>query len=414
MSYQLVAAKARSKGLDAVWSDVDITAMTIGALFFNYHNVWLTLSHSASAQPLYLELSRVRDQVASQYHMYTVPQWLTAIEDASLPTVSALPQFGLRKVRTTDVWRAGYDVKPFSRTRHDDAELPHGDKNDLLISREDVDFQVYHRFALVSVNGYFHRTGGSPRGLQVVDGGRSGRIANNNQLSLHSFNGVGKLDLIPITPNMIYKVVDDEPLANHAYLELPYDTEEKVVLLVIGGYLHVMDEAYTRISGRGLRINLNRIPLVERYLESLDYIDLSSLPLTRDEDNPKHVSIPELHSDPVIKAYLSLSQSFVVVVDAKNFYVRRHSVPNAQLPGRYEAPLGTESFPLFGAYGRLYDYVGFNDWGVRILACQENQRRRYMFRTTNWRGNATLDDSLETYRPWEWAHAYLLEMGRSL
>ena len=414
MSYQLVAAKARSKGLDAVWSDVDITAMTIGSLFLNYHNVWLTLSHPAVDHPLYLDLSRVRSDIASRYHLLTVPQWLEFIGDASLPTSVALPQFGLRKVRYTDAWRAGYDIKPIDRTRNDDAQIPHGDKNDLLISREDVDFQTYHRFAMVTVNGFFHRTGGSPTGLQVIEGGRSGRIANDNQVGIHSFNKVGRLEFIPITPSMIYKLVDTDKLSNSAYLELPYDVEDKVVLLVIGGYLHVMDEAYTRISDRALRVNFNRIPLAERYLESLDYIDLSSLPLTRNPENPKHVSVDELHSDAVIRAYLCLSQSFVVVVNAKDFYVRRHVVPNAQLPGRYETTLDVENLPMFGAYGRAYDYVGFNDWGVRILACSDNLRRRYMFRTTNWRGSATIDNSLETYRPWDWAHAHLLEMGRSL
>ncbi len=106
MSYQLVAAKARSKGLDAIWSDVDITQMTIGALFLNYHNVWLTLSHSAVEQPLYLELNRVRGDIASRYHLLTVPQWLEAIGEASLPTSVALPEFTLRKVRYTDAWRA--------------------------------------------------------------------------------------------------------------------------------------------------------------------------------------------------------------------------------------------------------------------------------------------------------------------
>lgn len=414
MSYQLVAAKARSRGLDAIWSDLDISQMTIGALFLNYHNLWLTLSHSAVEQPLYLELNRVRDEIASRYHLLTVPQWLEVIGDASLPTSVALPEFTLRKVRYTDAWRAGYDIQPFDRTRHEEAQIPHGDKNDLLISRDDVDFQTYHRFAMVTVNGFFHRTGGSPAGLQVIDGGRSGRIANNNQVGLHSFNKVGRLEFIPITPDMVYKLVESDKLSNHAYLELPYEVEDKVVLLVLGGYLHVLDDVYTRISARSIRVNFQRIPLPERYFESLDNIDLSSLPLTRDENNPKHVSVEELYSDPVIKAYLCLSQSFLVVLNAKNFYVRRHIVPNAHLPGRYETTLDSESLPLVGAYGRVYDYAAFNDWGVKILACTENQRRRYMFRTTNWRGQVSIDDSLETYRPWEWAQAHLLEMGRSM
>lgn len=412
MSYQLVAAKARSKGLDATWSDVDITSVKIGALFSTYSNVWLTLSHSALEDDVYLELNAVLDLVAATYHGLTVPQWLQAIGNDSLPTSTSMPNLTLRRVRYNDVWRAGYDVKPIDRFRHDDATIPFGEKNDLLLSKPGVDFNVNYRYALVSVNGFFHRTGASPTGLQVVDGGRTGRIANDNQIGMHSFQGVGTLDFIPITPSMIYKTADTSKLADRAYIELPYDTEDKTVLLVLGGYLHVLDEAYTKIGPRSLRINFNKIALVERYFDSRKTIDLSSLPLTRDPENPDHVSVPELLSDATLTAYMCLPQSFIVVVNAKDFFVRRHPVTNSQIPGRYEVVKGTERLPLFGPWGKVCDYAIFPDWGVNVLACAENIRPTYQFRTTNWRSQPTIDASLNTFRPWSWAQAHLLEMGR--
>ena len=412
MSYQLVAAKARSKGLDATWSDVDISSVKIGDLFSTYSNVWLTLSNTALPKNVYLDLSTVRGQVATTYWNITVPQWLQAIGGASLPTVTVLPELKLRQVRYSDAWRAGYSIKPIDRFRNDDAEIPYGEKNDLLLSKEGVDFNVNYRYALVSVNGFFHRTGASPSGLQVVDGGRTGRIANDNQVGMHSFLGVGTLDFIPITPTMIYKTADTSKFSDRVYVELPYDMEDKTILLVLGGYLHVLDEVYTRIGPRSLRINFNKIAFAERYFDSLKTIDLSSLPLTRDSDNPDHVSVSELYSDETITAYLSLPQTFIVVVNAKDFFVRRHQVVNSQIPGRYEVPQGTERLPLFGAWGKVYDYATFPDWGVNILACSENIRQSYQFRTTNWRGFATIDSSLNTFRPWNWANAHLLEMGR--
>jgi len=412
MSYQLVAAKARSKGLDAVWNDVDITAIRISALYATYSDLWMTLSHPSLTKNVYLRLESVRELVSSQYHSFTIPQWLTAIGNLALPTVPSLPEFTLRRVRSADAWRAGYDIKPFDRTRHEDAELPYGEKDDLLLTKEGVDFQTYARYALVSVNGFFHRTGTGARGLTVVDGGRTGRQLNDNQVSIHSFLGVGTLDFIPITADMVYKNADNGRLADRAYIELPYSVEDKTVLVVIGGFLHVLDETYTRIGPRSLCININKLALPERYFESYQALDLSSLPLTRNEDDPGHVAVDELYSDACIKAYLSLSQSFVVVVNTKDFYVRRHPVANAELPGRFEVPQGTERLPLIGAWGMVYDYAIFPDWGVNVLACRENTRKRYSFRTTHWRGNASLDDSLNTYRPWDWAKAHMLEMGR--
>lgn len=412
MSYQLVAAKARSKGLDAVWSDVNIAAVKISALYSTYADLWMTLSHPSLSKNVYLRLSAVRELVSAQYHSFTIPQWLTAIDNLALPVVPSLPEFTLRRVRSNDAWRAGYDVKPFDRTRHPDAQVPYGEKNDLLLTKEGVDFQTYNRYALVSVNGYFHRTGVSEQGLMVVDGGRTGRLLNDNQVSIHSFVGVGTLDFIPITADMVYKNASNGRLADRAYIELPYNVEDKTVLVVLGGFLHVLDETYTRIGPRSLCINVNKLALAERYFESHQALDLSSLPLTTNEEDPDHISVEELYSDAAIAAYLSLSQSFVIVVNTKDFYVRRHPVANSQLPGRFEVPAGTERLPLFGAWGKVCDYAIFPDWGVNILACRENTRKQYMFRTTHWRGNATIDSSLYPHRPWNWAQAYMLEMGR--
>jgi hypothetical protein len=412
MSYQLVAAKARSKGLDAVWSDVDISAMTIGSLFTDYNNVWLTLSNTALTNNVYLKLSDIREHVAAQYQELTIPQWLVINDDDTLPTFNSLPTLALRHVQYSDAWRAGYTIKPVDRFRHEDAEIPYGEKNDLLLTKEGVDFQTYHRYALVSVNGFIHRAGASTSGLQVVEGGRTGRLANNNQVGIMSFLGVGTIDCIPITPSMIYKTTEDGRLADRAYVALPYDTEGKTVLLVMGGYLHVLDEVYTKIGPKSLRINMNKIAWPERYFDSLKTIDLTSLPLTRNVNDPRHVAVDELYSDAVIKAYLSLPQSFIVIVNTSDFFVRRRQVPNSQLPGRFEVPKGTGRFPLFGAWGKLYDYAIFPDWGVHVLACNENARPRYQFRTTDWLNNATIDDSLNTYRSWDWAHGHFLEMGR--
>lgn len=412
MAYQLVAAKARSKSLDATWSDVNIASVTIGTLFATYSNVWLTLSHTASSTNLYLLLSEIRDQVSAQYHRFTIPQYLAAIGNDSLPTQPLLPELRLRRVRYSDAWRAGYSIKPVDRTRHEDAEIPYGEKNDLLLKKTGVDFQNYHRYAMVSVNGYFHRTGSTATGLQVLDGGRTGRIGNNNHVGIHSFLGVAPLDFIPITGDMVYKTATAGRLADRAYIELPYDVENKTLLMVIGGYLHVLDEVYTQIGPRSVRVNFNKIAFPERYFDSLKNINLSSLPLELDEDSPSHVGVEELFSDEVIRAYLSLPQSFMVVVNTNDFFLRRHEVMNMQLPGRYETQKTSERLPLFGAWGKLQDYVIMPDWGVHVLACEDNSRERYMFRTTHWRENASIDASQYPYRPWDWAPAQLVEMGR--
>lgn len=412
MSYQLVSAKARPRGLGAEWVDVDLSATTIGAILSTYVNVWLTLSHPAVAVPLYLDIRTVRDVIAARYHRYTVPQWLSSIDNDSLPTTQLPPSFNLRNVLYSDAWRAGYDIQPTDIHRSHTAELPNSERRDLLMTKEGVDFEVNWRYCMVTVNGFFHRVGGSPDGMHVLEGAHSGRVANDNQVGVHSFREVGQLQYVPITPSMIYKTEASQRMADYAYIQLPEGAENKTVLLVLGGYLHVMDSAYKLIGPRTLRVDFSNLELLARIYDSERYLDLTSLPLTRDPNSPDHYAVSELYSDQFLTAYLCLPQSFIVLVDTDQFFVRRKPVPCAGLPGRYEVPAGSERFPLFGSLGRAYDYAIFPDWGTNVLACHDNQDRNYTFRTTNWRDSQSISGKVDTYRGWEYAEAYFLQMGR--
>ncbi|QVD49379.1 hypothetical protein LUCX_309 [Xanthomonas phage vB_XciM_LucasX] len=412
MSYQLVEARARSKDLSAEWAVVDVTNITIGTLFTTYSNVWLTLSHTALDHNVYLELNSIREALAASYSSLTLAQWLTQNGNGTLPTQNTAPKLGLKLVKYSDAWRAGYDIKPINRFRSDDSQLAVGDKHDLLMSKTGVDFMVYHRYAMVSVNGFFHRVAGSTTGLQVIEGNRSGRLANDNQIGIHSFREVGRLEYLPITPSMIFKTVEDQGYKTRAYLQLPAAASDKIALLVLGGYLHVLDEVYTRTGPTTLCINFNKLAWPERYFDSRRFIDLQSLPLTLDPDNPTHVAVEDLYSDAVLQAYMTLPQSFVVLVNAKDFFARKRPTVNIKLPGRFEVPTTTERLPMFGAWGKVYDYAIFPDWGTHVLACSENQKQNYLFRTTKWQGDRAISAVLDAYRPWDWSDAYMLEMGR--
>ncbi len=412
MAYQLVAAKARAKGLDGLWSDASVGGLTFDQLFATYRRVWLTLSHPSLTVPAYLDLGLIRETIMGPYHALTVDQWLVLNGDTTLPTVPTSPLFTLKRLRYNDVWRAGYNVKPIDRFRNDDAEIPYGAKNDLLLSKPGVDFREWQRYALVSVNGYFHRSGGTATGLQVIDGGRTGRTGNANHLGMHSFKDVGVIDQLPLTESMLYTQVAGAPMSDHIYVQLPYSVEGRTVLLVIGGYLHVLDDVYDVVGPTTLRININRLALPERYLQSRQTLDLSSLGLTQYTHNEYQVSTTELYSDTVLKRYLTLPQSFVVVLKADNLYVSRTPAINSKFPQRFEAPKGTERLPLFGAYGRLCEYEIFPDWGINVLAADHNTRANYGFRTTDWRTRAALDNSLEPFRPWEWTRGSFLELGK--
>ena len=279
------------------------------------------------------------------------------------------------------------------------------------MKRAGVDFRAWGRFCLVTVNGFYHRCFGSLDGLYVVEGGRTGRVMNNDHVGVHSFREVGALDLIPITPEMLYKTHPNQKFSEGVNIRLPYDTEGKTVLLSIGGYLHVLDRAYRVTGSRSVKIDMANLAYVNRIYESLGKIDLSSLNLENSPNNSEQFVVAQLLSDEVISAYLCLPQSYVIVLDATDIYVRRHQLERTGLPGRYIAPMPFKPFPMISECGRVFEYRAFPEDHRMLIASETAREERLTFTTTGWQANLSVDPTVYQGVPWRIAAAEMLEFG---
>lgn len=413
MPYQLTGAKVRSKGEDRQWSDADLSAMPINVIFATYGKIYLQLTHPALPKAVWLDMDTARPLMGVSTVARTISQWLISMGNAALPTLAMLPDMTPKVARYTCAWRAGYDVKAIAVGRHHNSQINEGDKHDLLISKKDVDFLQNSRYCLVTVNGFFHRVGGSDEGLHVVDGARSTRIARDNQIGLHDFREIGPMELIPITPSMIYKQNADGKLGQYAYIKMPYDISKKTVFVVIGGYMHALDDVYKVIGAQSLRIDFNNMALPERLYDSQRHINLKALMIEDSVNNAEMRSVEQLYSDQLITAYLTLPQSFLVIIDAESVYVRKHNVENMGLPGRYMTHWPVERFPLYSGYGRCYDYRMFPKDQRCMLATEPAKIYDYNFRTENWRLKPAIDDTQLSSAPWRFAEAWMLEIGRT-
>ena len=409
--YQYKAAKARSKGLDAAWKDVDLSSVDINTLFTTYAKVILTLTHVSIDHDLYLDMDDARAQIPPSTKVRTIQDWLTALGATTLPTHDSAPIIRERLVRYRDAWLAGYDIVPVDRKRAWNAQLPEGDKNDLLLRRSDVDFVNLWRYCMVSVNGLFHRVGGSPEGLYVVEGGRSGAIKRDNHVGLLSFRDVGALEYIPIVPGMVYKSHPDQKYADYANVKLPAPVEGKTLLLVLGGYLHVLDSTYSQTGPTSVRINIGNLPLPERLFESIGRMNLDSLALTPSPNNPHHFAREELYADDTLEAYLTLPQSFFVVVNTPYLFAKEQQLEKTKLPGVFVTTDPMERLPMFTSLGRNCIYKPTKEWGRTVLACEDAHEIDFNFRTHQWHTQLSLDDKPYSAKPWELSRAYLLSLG---
>jgi hypothetical protein len=413
MAYQYKAAIARSKGLDGTWSSIDAGGMQLNALLGDYSKVYLTLTNPVLTSDVYLDLDAVRYQIAPSSIPRTLNDYLVSVGNATLPTLDALPEFTVAPAMYSDAWRAGFTVQPVDIGRNPNAQLPVGAKNDLLLSKPGQDFSQVAKYALVTVNGFFHRTGGSPEGIYVVDGGKSGRIRNDNQVGVYSFKDVADLDIIPITPEMVYKTDPSETYGEFAHVRLPYSMDGKTLLLVLGGYLHVLDDTYKLVGERSVKIDFNNYPLPERIFEAQYSIDISGLDLEASPNNDAQYTVADLYSDRTILNYLTLSQSFFVAVNTAAFYMKRISVEGAKLPGRYYGDLPLR-YPLIGGVGRVYDYFLQPDSGQWVYMAEPVVDTQFNFRTQSWQIEHSIDATRNTVTPWRYSRAFLLEMGKYL
>jgi hypothetical protein len=410
MTYQYVSAVTRATRQDADWVATDLSQVQINDILNNYYQVSILLNNQFDPSPDYLTTDLLRSQAPMSIPSPTLAAWLASLGNAALTTSSLAPSTKTVPVRYADAWQAGYSANLSSIARSPSSSVTPSALDDLLLTKPGLDMSSMGNYLLATVNGYLHRCVGSVDGLYVIGGGISNRISGNNHVGLLSFLPVGKVLQIPITPEMIYKPNSTLKYSQSVWVKLPVSMTGKVVLLSIGGYLHVLDGTYVKTGDTTLKINFRMLPFPERIYQSLKSMDLSSLQLETGRSDSDQFAVASIYSDSVIQAYLSLSQSFAILVDAQDFYVRRQFLETSSMPGRYFGGVGSR-FPLMGPLGRLWDYRLSKEEDTYVYGCEPMHDTHYLFQTTDYLNDLSIGPNRVPARPFSNGQGTLLEMG---
>lgn len=414
MAYSLNTTHVRQFALNSDWSTIDATSLTLQYLLDHYRNVYFELTHPALDQPVYCSLNTLRESMTYTQLQRTVTQWLTDNGNDTLPTSTLPPQLNVGWLKYADAFKAGFNVNLINIGRAEDSALPAVDKHDLILKKPGVNFNQMWQYLLVSVAGFIHRCTKAPDGIYVVDGGRTGRISNLNIAGVLSFKDVGKIEQFSIQSNMLHSFTETAPLYEGILVQLPKPMTGKTPLLVLGGFLHMLDNAYSIINDTTLAIYPSRINIVDRFLYSRNRINTASIPIERSEANPGKIAVEELRSDAFLRAYCTLPQSFIVLLDSEDVYLKRHVLENTKLPGVYQQSGPFKRLPLFGTYGALLDYTAYQEYERYVYNALPVHEQHYMHRTTQWQNVPVIDDTHYLARPWRIADGHLVEFGRYL
>jgi hypothetical protein len=113
------------------------------------------------------------------------------------------------------------------------------------------------------------------------------------------------------------------------------------------------------------------LPLIDRFYESEKLIDMSSLGLERNGKNKVQISRAQLTSDEVLTKWMTLSQSFLVLINNDVVNIEREQIETGSSWGMYVSPTEPK-YPLLSNYGSFFTYTKAVDDGKWTLTVGAN------------------------------------------
>lgn len=395
------------------WESADVASMLVSTLYRSYRDVVLTLTPPGAVddEVVYVSMNSLRAQYATYNNTVTV--LLQVLGNQTLQTLDELPTANLGYVKYSDMVQSGYVMELAKRGSVFPETYPRSELTDLLITRPgmDTDLALIHTHGLVSVNGYYHLTDSDGIKTWIVDGGLSIRASNQHHCGLTSFLSVGSLQKVTFTDEQITPAEGNTTLSQVIKLESSQSLEGKSFFLVLGGYLVFPDgERFYRTGEHAMHLHLKRLPYVERLIESRSGIDLHPLGITVSELSPHLYNLEELWSDTVIRKYLQLSQSFLVIVDTPSLFVNTLPLRQFNTPGVFST-IPKPTLPLQVGFGRTAEYWRVHEDGHWAVTVQDSFARNYLFSRHRQAEMVNINDALSFDRPFYMSQGHLLEIG---
>lgn len=410
--YQLVRARHRTKRQSGRWVEADLSQAQVATLATVYGDVMLYVRYPGLDGVKAVRFDNTYDLRQSIAPTVTVQEWLTSIGNTTLPWEPTLPNETIRLVEYAQAWHTGYEIQPRAREGDVQSNQSVHEMDDLILTHSKFDNEYIDSHCLFTVNGFVHLSDWGTDGVRIINGNKTIRKSNDNQIGVLSFENIGKIRKVPFTPEMLAKQNEDSSYYRATYVTLPedIDLEGKSVLLVLGGYLQVLGDTYFQSGTRTWRVELGNILFLERYLESVQSMDMTSLGLKDDPDNRTLFSVAEMRGDEAMYNYLLLEQSFMVIVDAPHLFHEFEPIESLQLPGRYVNRTGAQ-LPLVGAYGRCLDYHTIEEHGMWVYCGSNNYRINYVANTSNWLAKPLVNGGKYPAFPKKLADAYIRILG---
>jgi len=409
--YRYIQATAVEVGAPGAWNPVNLADLTLAEIFTNYTGALAEIEVVELQRRYSLNLWDLNTNL--RFLPIKFGEWLTSIGNQTIPLSDDLPANDRVYATYRDVWNYGFQVQGYNRNIAVEQELTLDQVIDAIVTKSDVDYTTADKYVLFLVNGLVHNSVAIPDGFVIEDAGRSLQASKENRVGILNFEKIGQIERFAITADMLIPPTDDLPYTDSVYLKLSgIDTTNKTVGIVIGGYLHLLDNAYDQVGSNLLKLNMRDYPIVERYWILKQSTDVSSIKLTSFNNRKDKLDFTELTTTENIAALLTLSQSFVFTIDATDVGVERLMVHQAELAGRYMA-YSKPMYPMISDTGRLINYTWYAAKHDYVVRTSDYFFTNYMRRTTEFRKQKYVTNHRYVHKPTNYQDAFWLQIYRT-
>lgn len=352
--YTLVKAVLKERGINQVWAEVDIANMTVPDIFKKYHSGYLALKSVVMDHIQYVDLQALK---ATKIPMNTQPftQWLQTLGNTKLPATETEPKFSSGIIVYADAWQVGYHVERADpQTGLPNPVRVETDLTDALLTKPSVAPTKFVD-ALVTINGFLHRCAATKAGLLVKEAGSTLDLSMKNHVGIISFAKLAPMEIVGIKPEQIQAANPDVPIYKSCFINLGRDLTNKSIIMSLGGFFNMAGIEVVNPTTGIIKLTLTRAQIHKRLLESLGKINLKPLDLFIPENTPKSIPAAQAIDDVTIRKYLTLSQTFFVVVDTPALSVNRLMLDRVPRSGLYESKREPR-LPMITSLGLLPEY----------------------------------------------------------
>lgn len=389
---------------EGVYKDIDVSGMRMSKVMEVFTDGYIVLTHTILTGTFYLKIEDLRRTDLDMITTLSFHEWLSHNHNKELPASKNKPIYDIHTIQYADAIRSGFDVNQVGNLLPLDANISKADKVNLLLNKNIASKDVLFKRMLVSVNGYLHRTFKYNNGVNVVGGGETFNNTGVNTAGVLSFSESCNLQQLAITETMITRATSTTPLYEEVLINLGFDLSGKSVMLSLGGHLILPGSALSvvnHVTGI-IQLKIKKLDVVKMIMNSVESLNLDDLGVFKIDRAISYnkVQVEELISDVVMKKYLLLKQSFIVVAECEHIEVDYDDVSITGLPGVYETS-DEPIYPMVDSQGVISEYWKTRHetyWSLRLT---DDVTKRYMYKTNINVDNAIINSMSPTHK---WYH----------